>query len=32
MRSEGSRREQLLHLLLERKTGLTVEELARRLR
>jgi predicted ArsR family transcriptional regulator len=32
MRSEGSRREQLLHLLLKRKAGLTVEELARGLR
>ena len=32
MRSEGTRREQLLRLLLERKTGRTVEELARSLR
>jgi len=32
MRSEATRREQLLRLLLERKTGRTVEELARSLR
>jgi predicted ArsR family transcriptional regulator len=31
MRSEGTRREQLLRLLLEGKAGLTVDELARRL-